>query len=709
MVQIPASPSQDPPDHELRRRQHIQDHAAATSFTYHWGYATRVVPCVNDAGSCEYLDEVYAAHDQGMVFVAIMWAVILALVFGYGLAKRLSPSRRDLDMRNGEHPALRQSALQRFTASAHAFARRHTLIETPMRKLFGRTIRLQILILALLSIYLTIFTFVGFSYQIWVTPIEDSDHHNTRSSLGPWSDRIGVMAYALIPLSVLLANRESLITLITGIPYQNLNFLHRWLGYIIYIQSTMHSIGWAVIEGHLYQPQPEVWNNWVAQPYAIWGVVAMVLLSVMFFLSLPWGIRLTGYEVFRKIHYVFAAVFMGACYAHWDGLGCFLIASLVLWFLDRIGRLVRSFLIHYQYLPHNTTAMGFQPTPAQVQYFPDETNGDTVRLDFVQNHAPWHVGQHFYLTFPESSIWQSHPLTPISLPGPSTDMQQHSYIFRAKGGETKKIAEIASAKLASFAASDPSESESDTNASSALLALPSTPVILTGPYGVSHVSQLDRSHSTNVLCIAGGTGITFALPVLLHLMNAPSLVGSQLQRKIALVWMVRRKRDMAWAKRELDALRAAEKRLNLSISIFVTREDVSSRTLEGGHDYTLAGEKGANTDFPTLGNPHTASEKGANPSSEHQLETPSSTSPSPARRFSVGHPHTQSGHPNIWNVVGDFASSTVSGPTTVFASGPGSMITDLRRAVAKLNDAGRVWRGDERGSVELVCDDRLEW
>jgi ferric-chelate reductase len=37
------------------------------------------------------------------------------------------------------------------------------------------------------------------------------------------------------------------------------------------------------------------------------------------------------------------------------------------------------------------------------------------------------------------------------------------------------------------------------------------------------------------------------------------------------------------------------------------------------------------------------------------------------------------------------------------------MVVDLRAAVAKKNDGGRVWRGEERFDVRLVCDDRLEW
>lgn len=45
----------------------------------------------------------------------------------------------------------------------------------------------------------------------------------------------------------------------------------------------------------------------------------------------------------------------------------------------------------------------------------------------------------------------------------------------------------------------------------------------------------------------------------------------------------------------------------------------------------------------------------------------------------------------------------------IYASGPGGMIADVRAAVACRNSPSMVWKGDERGVVELVCDDRLEW
>jgi hypothetical protein len=36
------------------------------------------------------------------------------------------------------------------------------------------------------------------------------------------------------------------------------------------------------------------------------------------------------------------------------------------------------------------------------------------------------------------------------------------------------------------------------------------------------------------------------------------------------------------------------------------------------------------------------------------------------------------------------------------------MISDVRASVAGVNDPKKVWRGDERGDVELIYDERLE-
>ncbi|KPI37633.1 Ferric transmembrane component 4 [Cyphellophora attinorum] len=724
-----ASTVQQPPT--LVVRQHIQDHAAATSVSHHWGYADRVVPCVVDAGSCDYLDVVYGAHDQGVVFVGIMWAVLLALFFGFGIMRHLLPSRksppREGDAETSSLGA--QSSASRLASAVKASFRRCLLPDTALRAVFGRVTRLQVLIVSMLSIYLTMFTFVGYRYETWVTPVKNSPGvYNTRTSLGPFSDRIGILAYALLPLSILLATRESLLSLLTGIPYQNFQPLHRWIGYIIYIQSAVHTIGWTVVEAKLYQPQPKVWTNFIKQTYMIWGVVAMVLITLILVLSFSCTVRRTGgYEVFRKVHYVMAMVFLGACYGHWAQLGCFIIASLAVWGLDRIVRLVRTFLLHYQYLPDGA-GMGFQAAQAKVSYFPDEMNGDVVRLDFVHNHAAWEVGQHFYLCFPESSIWQSHPFTPLSLPGIGKEGQKHTYVFRAKGGETSKVAEIARRKVLELNDSQSysrDDSKSTTVLPDALRSqarnknpTPRTAVILQGPYGTSHVERLTHEPDVNVLLVAGGSGITFVLPVLFHLMTLPIPVRAGRDRRIELVWAIRRRNDMEWIRPELDTLMAASKRMNLAIRIFVTREDKASAASnledverEKGGLIAVQERAKASCCSSSSESAHDAMQSSA----EEAASSSISNSSTPPRRLSIHQPSSadairqETRHPDLAKLVTDFVGSTVRGPTSVYASGPGGLVSDLRAAVARCNDGAKVWRGQERCDVRLVGDDRMEW
>lgn len=104
----------------------------------------------------DYLDVVYGAHDQGMVFVAIMWAVFLGLFFGFGVGRRLLPSRRaspSLTSKGGssEGTAMApQQAAYRLASSVKATVRRYLLPDTVLRSVFGRVTRLQVLILCML-------------------------------------------------------------------------------------------------------------------------------------------------------------------------------------------------------------------------------------------------------------------------------------------------------------------------------------------------------------------------------------------------------------------------------------------------------------------------------------------------------------------------------------------------------------------------------
>lgn len=629
--------------------------SSAAAIEPHWGYADRAVPCTNDAGSCAYLDDVYESHDRGMLYSGILWCVIGAIlllwvVLNQFSAPTISPAWSAPEPRG---------RLGRARRAVISFTRKY-LLPDAARLIFGRTTRLQVLTLALLAGYLLIFSFVGIVYHTWVTPVSDMPGvYNTRDSIGPWSDRVGTLAYALTPLSVLLSSRESFLSMITGLPYQSFNFLHRWLGYIIFVQSSLHTIGWCVVELRLYQPQPTVGIEWVKQTYIVWGIVAMILLLILFALSTPWGIRLTGYETFRKLHYVLAMVYIGACWAHWKALKCFMWPALIFWFLDRGARLVRTALLHYH--PNLTDAcLGFKSANAVITRFPDSGDGEVLRLDLENNQDPWAIGQHYYLCFTKLGFWQSHPFTPLNLPVLLNGTVKHSYLLRAKGGETKKLANLA-------------------------VDSKSTPVILTGAYGESITTHL--TPTTNVMCIAGGTGITYVLPVLLDLARQCPCPD----RKVELIWAIRHTANTEWISAELDLLQKARKALNMEIHIFATRDASSQAPSE-------TSVENCNLTVPKV-------------EEKLKIETEDSCcgcdKPSSVER--LGGLDDLSRHPDLPALVNSFLEQTVHGPTSVFASGPGGMISDLRDIVASCNDGTKVWKGQQRFDVKLVCDDRLEW
>lgn len=654
---------------DLDVRAHIQNFsdANASNIQPHWGYADRILPCTNDAGSCEYLDVVYHSHDLSMLYTGIFWASILGVLLLWGVARRMCPARpsveQTLSASNIEAQENSRSGGVAKLMRAFASLRRGWFLQDFSIHLLGHVTRLQVTILLILSSYLLVLSFIGITYKTWITPVSSSPGlYNTRSSLGPFADRIGVLAYALTPLSILLASRESLLSLITGVPYQSFMFLHRWTGYIILVQSSVHTLGWVIVEAKLYQPQPSTWNSLAGELYIQWGFVALGVLVLLWMLATPLGIKLTGYEVFRKVHYCLAMVYIGAIIGHWEQLQCFLIPGMLLWFFDRLGRAIRTGMLHYQWLPAKAK-WGFKAAQAKVVHWNDEKSGDVIRLDFEHTQQPWQVGQHFFLCFPEGSIWQSHPMTPLSMPvADKHGRVKHSYVIRAKGGETKKIAAIAAKKIAALGDAPSLRDEKTIQRAEV-----STPIILTGPYGTDIVEDL--TPDTNVLCIAGGTGITFVLPVLLKLVREQRTSN----RRIGLVWAVRRDTDMKWVEIELDEIKETGCSHGVNVDVYVTREK--------DHDSvsSASSSDAGRCDCKDAGHHH-----------------PVDTELPEARR------------PHLDEIVKHFVGSVVCGPSTIYASGPGSMIGDLRTAVASNNKAGKVWNGDDSGEVKLICDDRLD-
>lgn len=92
--------------------------------------------------------------------------------------------------------------------------------------------------------------------------------------------------------------------------------------------------------------------------------------------------------------------------------------------------------------------VGFKAVDAEMALFSDPEDGDVARTEFSRVQGPWKVGPHFFLSFPESNIWQSHSFTPLSLLFQVDDAVRHGYVFGAKSGETKGVADLVASKQA---------------------------------------------------------------------------------------------------------------------------------------------------------------------------------------------------------------------------------------------------------------------
>ncbi|EKD21775.1 uncharacterized protein L3040_005761 [Drepanopeziza brunnea f. sp. 'multigermtubi'] len=649
---------------------HIQVASDDSYFVKHWGYHDRTLPCTNDPGSCAYLDAIYWMHDVSMLYTFIMWAVIggiLAIVVLYRvLAPRPGPvptkSAREAEgQRRGQ-----SSAWYRASRAIQSSVRRWLLPERFVG-LFGHTTSLQVLILMIILAYLLIFSLVGIVYKTWITPVKGTTNlFNQRSGIGGFADRVGALAYALTPFTVALGSRESMLTILTGLPYQSFNFLHRWTGRIILVQSALHTFGWTLIEANFYKPQPEVYQEFIKQTYIIWGCVALVFICFLSVFSLPVVARYTGHEFFRKAHYVAAGLYFGACWAHWSRLACWMIASLGIWGLDRGLRFLRTALIHTGHL-HPSKGFGFHSAQSSLQYFDDE-DGGVVRLEFQHNHDTWAVGQHFFLTFPALSIWQSHPLTVASVPAAHPAIPHHTYIVRARRGETGRLKTLA----LSHAASPNPET---------------TPIVLSGPYGAPLLpSPSSPAEPTNILAIAGGTGISLTLPLALAATSLPSTAA------IDFVWVIRRASSTQWIASELETLkrRAAQGKVDLKIHLYITRESPSQTATETA------------TEFPAATPEHEGKDIKKACESSSSLSSLSSSA-----NFTTT--YLPSHRPSLHAIVTSFLETRANAEyrTRVIASGPACMGHDLRSAVAASNDGAKVWKNDRRWDVELEWDDRM--
>lgn len=521
-------------------------------------------------------------------------------------------------------PAKPKTAIMRWIATATALSREATYLQfTPAHHAFG----IKIPPFGCLFLIIVYFVFI-LALEMSNMDVEGAQHYQ---ALGV---RAGWLAIAQVPWLVLLAGKNNLVGLVSGVSYERLNIYHRWVARGLLLLATLHfgfqSHGWSV-----YGLMQMEWTTDTCPPT---GIAAYALLLWMNLSTLA-PFRRFSYDIFVAQHIVTFFGFIVAIMMHLPTTALstrvYIYVPIALYLLDRF---IRTGL----YMFHNVPA---------ARATLESLDGQATRL-VVSNCRlkSWTPGSHVLLAIPRLGLAQSHPATIVSTP--SSHNGNLVFILRTHKGFTRTILKAAQADSAT-----------------AHLAL------VDGPYGGSHSSF---TCFDTVLLIAGGTGVTFTLSVLLGVAEQAAFRKLPL-RTISFVWVIKKRQYISWITQELQT--ALEKLhtagIEVRLSIFVTDDDL----LTDGTEQVMSAPQ------------RDVDEKGrASDKSEVKIDERTADSIASAQMH-AGRPSFDA---IIWNAL-----SLAQGETGIGVCGPISLSADVRRTVVRISDERAVHKGTDAQGIYL--------
>jgi hypothetical protein len=412
---------------------------------------------------------------------------------------------------------------QRFVSTVYA-----TLIDPP---LFGRyhsvpvlglgfvPTRGQGLFIAYIWIFNIILCAVGYEVRdpmSWYSTLE-------KQLMAYIGNRTGLLSFVNLALAVLFASRNNVLLLVTNWSHSTFLLVHRWISVICMLQACIHSILWLQMYLEPFS-DPGAFEEESKLDYWIWGVVATLALVLLMPLSiLP--LRKKLYEAFLASHVVLAVLSMIGCMLHiyyryeWQwGYQTWVWIAFAFWLFERfVARPLR--------LTRNGVKRAF------VTVIDD---------DYLQIDIPGVEGDgHAYLYFPTLTwrVWENHPFSVAAVSSGATSRPPSSPCSISSNQDVN---------------SSPTKDEKTSPLSTSTHHLPhphhhptpglvlfirthhgltshllkhadssptGIPVLVENSYG-PHMSVVEPQPSRqslkypNLICIAGGVGITGVLPFL---------------------------------------------------------------------------------------------------------------------------------------------------------------------------------------------------
>lgn len=362
--------------------------------------------------------------------------------------------------------------------------------------------------------------------------------------------RAGWLAIAQMPLLILLIGKNNIIGLLTGVSYERLNVYHRWTARCLLLMAIFH-----------FAFQSTAWNEyglmqleWTTDSCPPTGIAAFALL-LWINLSTLAPFRHLSYEFFVVQHIISFIGFIVAVMYHlpstalWSRIYVYI--PIALYLIDRIVRTARVFVMNARKSRAIVTPLEGRVTRVRVQ---------------TKAVKSWRPGSHMLLHIPRFGFLQNHPATIVSTP------QSHGgdliFMLKSHKGFTRRI--MNSANNSATALLPQSKDEEGQAARPAEIV--SHWAILDGPYGGS---QSDFAAFDSACLIAGSTGVTFTLAILVDLADRAPTKHLPL-RRLHFVWCVKDSLWAGWAKTEIAA--ACEKLvaagIDTKVSIYVTCSDI---------------------------------------------------------------------------------------------------------------------------------------
>ena len=506
--------------------------------------------------------------------------------------------------------------------------------------------------------------------------------------------RAAWLAIAQVPLLILLAGKNNLIGFVTGVSYERLNVLHRWVSRMLLLLATLH-LGYQNYGWNKYGLMQMEWSTDTCPPTGIAAYAILLWIN----LSTLAPLRNLSYEFFVVQHLLTFFGLIIAIMIHLPSTALYsrvyIYISIVLYFLDRVVRTSR-----YTY---SNTSPGHATLKA--------LDGGVTKIRVPVKHAKkWRPGAHVLLSIPRLGVGQSHPATIASIP--SSHNGDLVFILKGHKGFTNRLMESASSSTASLLLKTKQEADTPQHTHIALI---------DGPYGGS---QADFAAFDSVCLIAGSIGVTFTLALLLDLAHRASSQRLPV-RRLEFVWIVKSTSWTSWVSDELSSafkdLQAAG--IEVAIKVFVTCDDAfteSSNTARKSGcqcDKSLgpcccvraadaAKDDAIRSESETSTTGVTSNEK----SGAAEITSLSSSSPSTGAPCCSNKGRNlssiaafKSGRPPIYELLWQLLDQA-QGETGVATCGPLSLNATVRNTVAKISDERAVHKGTGNQGIYLHAE-----